>query len=159
MDYDPYEEDPYMFQEEEGQFLPEVNIFERGEIVNENTLEQIARDAGINPEVRKKTERFYDNRWRFYVYVNAAAYRLVDEGFAPGVRKSEVTFILKQIRYFENQAFKNPETFILGYAVAKDGRINKLVLDEIISKLGQLTTKIKPADVLRYARLWLQVLT
>lgn len=158
MDYDPYEEDPYMYQEEEGQFLPEVNIFERGEIVNESTLEQIARDAGVNPEVRKKTEKFSDNRWRFYVYVNAAAYRLIDEGIVPGVKKNEVTLILKQIQHFENIAFKNPETFVLGYAVAKNGTINKQVLSEVVSKLGQLTTKIKPTDVLRYARLWQEVL-
>ena len=150
------DDEDYMYNEEQ-EYLPEVNIFERGEIINENDLENIAREAGIYPEQRKKNDKFNDKVWRFYLYTNAAAYRLIGAGFIPNVREREVSTILKQIRLIKNPSYKNPDAFVLGYAVTKSRSIDLNVLNNIIKRLPEMNiARIKPSDIIRYSRLWLK---
>lgn len=145
-------DDEYMYAEEEGAFMPEVNIFERIGYENGDTLEQIAMEAGVIPEARKRGERFTSKTWRFYVYVNASARRMIDEGIISNVTSREIPHILRQIEFVDNPGYKNPEAFVIGYAVTKSGTINT---DELESILSRHDGTLKATDIVRYARLWI----
>lgn len=139
----------------EQEFLPEVNVFERVEFENGDSLERIAMDAGVIPENRKKGDRFDNNVWRFYVYVNAAARRLIEEGTISNVKTLEIPLILRQIALIDNPEYKNPDAFIAGYAATKGGKVNIKELNAIASRVQKSTGELKATDILRYARLWL----
>lgn len=141
-----YSDEDYMYEEEQ-EYLPEVNVFERVEYEGGDTVEQIAMDAGVIPDDRKKGTKFTNNVWRFYVYVNATARRMIDEGSIP-LRPAEVPRILRQIKMIPNPEFKNPEAFIYGYAVTKSGTLDRNML-----KTLTLPPTLKLTDVVRYARM------
>lgn len=146
--------DDYDYEDEEGMFLPEVDIFERVEYDNGDTLERIAMEAGVIPESRKKGERFTNKVWRFYVYVNACARRLIDEGIIQNVHARDIPFMLRQIELIENPEFKNPEAFVIGYAATKSGKFNKDTMMALLERLNDAGMELKATDILRYARLW-----
>lgn len=132
------------------EYMNEVNVYDRavfGDVGD--TVEQIAMDAGVVPDDRKKGTKFTNNIWRFYVYVNASARRMIDEGIVQ-MRQRDVVNILKHIKLIDNPEFKNPDTFVLGYSIVNRGSIDKSALKQLIPKLPQ---NIKPTDVVRYARL------
>lgn len=136
--------------DEDQEFLPEVNVFDRVEYESGETMEQIAMQAGVIPEDRKKGSRFTNNVWRFYVYVNAAARRMMDEGIITNIKYNKVPSILKTIQFIENPEYKNPDVYVLGYATVVADSIDKKVFESLIPKLPP---HIKPTDILRYARL------
>lgn len=148
MDYD----NGYDYDEEH--FLPEVDIFNRVAFDNGDTLEAIAINAGIRPENRKKGDRFMNKIWRFYVYVNAAARRFIDEEIVVNVKIKEIPNILRKIQLVDNPQYKNPDAFFCGYAVSKHGQIDKKVLNHIVAS----SENIKATDIFRYGRLWLKLL-
>lgn len=148
------DDDEYVY-EEEGVLLPEIDVFERVEYDNGDNLEHIAMDAGVIPESRKKGERFTNKIWRFYVYVNAAARRLIDDGIVPNVHSREIPFILRQIELIDNPEFKNAEAFVIGYSVTKSGRFDKKLLMSILDRIKESSIELKPTDIYRYARLWI----
>lgn len=144
--------DEYVYEDEDGQLMAEVNIFKRGEIEDLNSLQNIAREAGVNVQNRKKHERFDDKLWRFYVYTNAIAFRLIQEEL---LNRDDRIRILRRIKDVDNAAYKNPEAFVLGYyAINSDKRIiDKNRLKRLISNKD---VTVSPCDILRYARLWLK---
>lgn len=150
-----YDDDEYMYEEEEGMLLPEVDVFERVEYDNGDTLERIAMDAGVIPEMRKKGERFTNKVWRFYVYVNAAARRLIDDGIVQNIHSREVPFILRQIELIDNPEFKNAEAFVIGYSVTKSGSFDKRIMMSILERTKDSSIELKATDIFRYARLWI----
>lgn len=150
-----YDDDEYMYEEEEGMFLPEVNVLERVEYDNDDALENIAMEAGVIPEMRKKGERFTNKVWRFYVYVNAAARRLSDDGIVPNVHIRDIPFILRQIDLIDNPEFKNAEAFVIGYSVTKFGKFDKRLMMSILERIRDSSIELKATDIFRYARLWI----
>ena len=157
MDYEEYNgeyNEEYIYDEEEGALMAEVDVLNRVEFENGDTLEKIAMDAGVIPEVRKKGERFSNIKWRFYVYVNATIRRLINDRIITNVHTKEIPFILRQIALIENPEYKNPEAFVCGYAVSKNKVVDKKILDFIVSASGGT---VKSTDIIRYARLWIQL--
>jgi hypothetical protein len=159
-----YSDDEYEYaREDEGDFLPDMDIFNRGSMENLNSLEHIAREAGVCPEERKKHRRFDNKLWRFYVYTNASALKFVNSYRKLGLSSlTDVPSILRSIRKVQNAEYKNPEAFVLGYAITKDKKaIHRRTLEMIINDLPNIGTEkplnIKPPDLLRYARLWLSI--
>jgi Family of unknown function (DUF5770) len=153
------------YREDEGDFLPEVNILHRGSIENLDTLENIARQAGVNPEERTKNKRFEDKVWRFFVYTNRDAWNLRNKFPRLGLNTSDISCILHHIKDFpnfrNNMIYKNPGAFVLGYVLTKDKKtINMQKLQLIITELPDMITEkpinVKPTDLIRYARLWLR---
>lgn len=137
--------------DEEGELLAEGDIFKRGEIEDLNSLQNIAREAGVNVQNRKKNEKFDDKLWRFYVYTNAISFRMMQEEY---LTRDDRNRILRHIKNIENVAYKNPEAFVLGYyAINADKRI--IDMNRLKRLLSNKDITMSPCDILRYARLWL----
>lgn len=161
-DDDLDDDDSYEYlRNDEGEFVAEGNIMDRGSFEDPYSLEAIARDAGVYPEERKKHGRFHDKRWRFMLYTKACAIRF-HNSLPQFITGDDITKILKSIKNVQNYAYKNPEAFVLGYAITKKNNgISQSILTKIIDELPRLATEkpinIKPTDLLRYARLWIDV--
>lgn len=105
------------------------------------TVEEIATEAGASgdPLIMK-----------FYIYVNAIAHRLIEEKMLTNIKREEIEKILSFIKYVKTPQHKNPEAFVLGYAISKTGIIDGKLLNSL-----KLDETIKIMDVLRYGNLWL----
>jgi Family of unknown function (DUF5770) len=162
-------DDDYDFDDEYGGFekalqrpdeqyedeLDEYRVFERAEYAGKN-VEQIASDAGI-VFTHKKGELIKDPVHRFYIYVNASAQKLIREGYISFVPASDIPLILTGIKDVKNIKYKNADAFVLGYAVSKSGSINAKHFNDVVAKTRKLEPPIKPADIIRYARLWISL--
>lgn len=164
--YDNYDDQYEYHNNDEGEFLPDVDIFNRGSIEDKYSVENIAREAGIYPELRTKHKRFDCKIWRFYVYTNASAIHLKNNFNYLGLHWDDIAIILQRIKDFPNFRktimYKNPTAFVLGYLITKENnKINKTKLDMIIKDLSIIQNEkniiIKPSDLIRYARLWLRL--
>ena len=153
------QDDEYEYEEEaEGRFEAGYEAFTRTAYEQARTVEEIAAEAGV-VATRKRGEIIRDPILKFYVYVNAVAYRFIEEKIVVNVKRNEVTTILETIRNVSSPQFKNPEAFVLGYAVAKNGVFDERTFAAIVPKLVDLeNVLIKPMDVIRYAVLWINLL-
>jgi len=147
------EDDAYDYDDE--QYLPEVDVFNRVVFDDDDSLDKIALEAGVHAENRKKGDMFVSKIWRFYVYVNAAARRLIDEEIIPNISVKEIPIVLKQIKLINNPQYKNPDAFFCGYSVSRNGKIDTKLLEHIVNTSNGA---IKNTDILRYGRLWLKTL-
>lgn len=155
-EYNFDEEYGYLQQqhEQENQFQLEFKAFERMGREEDKTVADIAAEAGVIFQPHQKGKIIRDPIQKFYVYVNASALKLINEGYIPFVQKSDVRTILEKIRFIKNIQYKNPDAFVLGYAVVKSGSLNLRHFDLVCAKISELDPPLKRTDVLRYARLW-----
>lgn len=160
MDFDDdYEENARNEREYEERFETTYGDYKGMSYERDKTVDQIASEAGVIFSVARKGEKIKDPTYKFYVYVNAVAHKLIDEGYSLNVKKNEINFILESIKKVPHPRYKNPETFVLGYFVGKSGSINERQFKHIVPKLSSLDNVIiKPMDVLRYANLWVNLL-
>lgn len=107
------------------------------------TVEEIATEAGVSGDALVL---------KFYIYVNATAHRLIEDKVITNVKRNEIERILTFIKYVDNPQYKHPETFVLGYAIAKTGSIDGKLLNSL-----KLEDHIKPMDVLKYGNLWINI--
>lgn len=153
-----YEDDSYEYiRNDEGEFLAEVGIMDRSEMVQRDTLESIAERAGIVPELRTKYRSFVDKRWRFLVYAEMA----ISKYSIYGLDRNDRLTILTKALETPNMAYKNPVAFIFGYMITKKKVIEKVILKLMIDRLkdinGEKSPILKPTDLMRYSRLWLSL--
>lgn len=129
--------------EEEEEFLPEVNIFER-----------------VHYEVpsASRSELQNDPVKRFQVYTNAAASNMSANGLLP-INRDDVNEINKQASIVRNPQYKNHLGFVIGYYLIKNGNndINRTNLGYVKQNLDRLSPDklLKLQDLIRYGRLWL----
>lgn len=155
-DDDDFDED-YVYGNYEGRLNPDYHAFETSFYEGPRTVEAIAAQAGVIT-TRQKGQVIRDPLFKFYVYVNAVAHRFIEEGYIPTVSRNDVEPILVSIQKVKSPQYKNPEAFVLGYSVAKSGKINKKQFDFLVTKLADLENiTITPMDVIRYANLWLNL--
>ena len=125
--------------ENEQEFLPEYNIFERSEIETND----------INWKFKQTNPIEY-----FKVIIVQIATKLEKMLFVD-LQNNDVTRILSKISSIPVLQNKNATCLILGYLIVKNGIIN----ENLLKKTRQIATKleddnINTEDVLRYARLW-----
>jgi hypothetical protein len=163
-DYDDYDFDeeyggfPSAVQKPEDQYeeeFDEYRAFERTEYAGKD-VEQIASDAGI-VFTHKKGELVRDPVTRFYIYVDASARKLIKERYITFMSSNDIPTILTRIRNVKNVKYKNADAFVLGYAVSKSNSINSKHFNEIVEETRNLEPLIRPADILRYANMWLSM--
>lgn len=155
-DDDDYEENARNEREYEERFETTYGDYKGMSYERAKTVDQIASEAGLIFPITRKGEKTKDPTYKFYVYVNAVAYKLIEEGYS-SIKKEEINRILEYIKNVPYPGYKNPEAFVLGYFVGKSGSINEKQFKFITSKLLDLNVSIKPMDVLRYANLWINI--
>lgn len=148
------DDDDYVYGNEQ-QFLDEYNVHGRvGFMRTDKTVQDIAADAGVTIQ----HGHLKDALQRFYVYVNASANRLINEGIIPWVSLNKIQLILTRIKDVKNPEFKNADAFVLGYAVTMGGSsIDVKHFDSLKGKIEKLDQPLQQTDVMRYANMWLSM--
>ena len=143
-----YEEDDYVQEQEFGQ---ERNVFERVGIRND--FIDIDIDRKKSRTQKTPIERFVEN-------TNAISLDLMNS--LNILSDADIKIILESIRLVDNPEYKNPTGFILGYFATNGGnKIDKKKLKktfDIIEDEKIVDTTVSQADVVRYCRLWLNLI-
>jgi hypothetical protein len=94
---------------------------------------------------------------RFREYVNAIAKSISDKGVGIMFSDDEIEMLLSPAKVESiKSAYLNPTAYLLGYYIAGDGGIDAKKMKDVLKVLEQLTDdKVKPADLVRYARFWM----
>lgn len=114
------------------------------------------------PPSTDKTSRFKTQEQKVIVDINRFINELVNEDYS--ARDNYIPVLAKLISgTVKNIGSKNPYAFVLGYLASNGGTdLNKKHFNEIISlHLHKIDAEagVKPEDVLRYSRYWMQSLT
>lgn len=159
------DDEDYNFDEEYGglvradeddpdEYQPEYNVYERVGYLEHDVIGHIASKIDFT---HKKGEIIYDPIKRFGVYVDASARKLIQEGFIPYVSYKDIPNMLNVVSELKNARYKNPDAFVLGYAVTKSGgggTIDKTKVLALEPKIKTLIPPLQLSDVVRYANLW-----
>lgn len=141
-------------QDEDYEFQPEYNIFQRGSIVDEDEI-----DIYFGGVKHQKGDVIKDPNQRFYVYVDAIARKLIDLEIIR-ISPKDIQNILHGAQNVPEIKYKNPTAFIIGYVLTKDqqsGTINAKEFRKLIPQLKTFDHPLKDTDMLRYAFLWLNI--
>lgn len=112
---------------------------------------------GDETDAQKKQRRIDQTpEDRFTEYVGAIASNLREKQVI-NISQEEVDNVLLSPARMETikLEYLNPTAYILGYLIVEDNRINKNKLKGLLPQLDNLTSKVSPADLIRYARFWM----
>ena len=139
---DEYEEE----DEEEIQYEPEINVFERvglpGDMFGINPL-TMAEKIAMSPLDKFKMD------------VRIVARQL--DSWDIDISNDDIIKMIETAVKVDKVEHKNPTAYVLGFLASNGGRkldhkLFKYVVDQVIDKTEK--GNVKPADVIRYARLW-----
>lgn len=109
------------------------------------------QDVGEYFGIAKK----FDAKGHFKETVNAIAQQLREDGFR--LSNDDIVQLIETVEQLENPQYKNPTAYLLGYIASNGGRdINKKTVNHVFNNLLKTVTdkSVKQEDVLRYSRLW-----
>jgi hypothetical protein len=141
-DYGYY--DDYNYYNNEGEFQNEINYLDRVGF----------DDEFENDEIFERVTALRDSTQKFTAFVKYIAVSLNNGNFLK-LEKSEISYIISQIKNIPSPGYKNPTGFVLGYWVSQNGKIDEKRLKKVFQNLSNLDYPVKTHDVIRYARLWL----
>lgn len=127
----------------------------------EDTFKDSER-ANIRPEYMKHNiMRQFDRKENYNDILLAILMKFLEEN---EISENDINIINKSTTYVENMIYKNPYAYILGYISTKEGlnklkkNINKIFVSKgfAISE-AILEGNIKPEDIIRYSRLWMNI--
>lgn len=145
----------------ENDFQSEINVYERVGMPGA-TAEFLGVSFGggaLSDLQRKINKMFQDPSERFAVYVDAI-YRNLSDKKGVKLNDDDIFRMLTKIKTIKNIQHKNPTAYILGYIASDGGRnITKESMKNVITNIipSVRDWDIKPADVLRYARFWMEL--
>jgi hypothetical protein len=97
----------------------------------------------------------FDAKGHFKETVNAIAQQLREDGFR--LSNDDITQLIENVEKLNNPQYKNPTAYLLGYVASSGGRvIDKKTVNNVFNNLLKTVSdkSVKNEDVLRYARLW-----
>lgn len=142
--YEFDDDNDFIDKEEENIFGDEYNVFERTGMYTEKNFKKQSQDP---------IERLKAN-------INAISIDLINH--YNNINDSDIDFMLNKIGNLKKPEFKNATAYILGYLAIKNSgnKLNKNNIFKVFEKcLPYVQDKsVKKADIIRYARLWLNIL-
>ena len=149
--------------EEQPELVPERNAFERAGLSRVFSSYQVVLKSGKN--VDKKLETMYDRIMRFsmspterfIVMVVTSWKNLRDTDLY--LDESALETLIDFVEKINDIGQKNALAYVLGFYVIESKKISKKRLNEVIKYLEKSKVEtVRSPDVLRYARLWEQLL-
>ena len=130
-----------------------INIFGDEYNVSERT--------GTYYDDNKKYKKFQDPIERFKSNINAISIDLIN--YYPDIHNNDINFMINTVSRLNKPEYKNASAYVLGYLAIKNSgnKLNKTIIFKIFDKcLPYIQDKsVKKADIIRYARLWLSILS
>lgn len=143
------EEDDYI---DEPQFGQSIHAFKQAGLA---PLGLGTQDVGSYFGIAKK----FDAKGHFKETVNAIAQQLREDGFR--LSNDDIIQLIETVDQLDNPQFKNPTAYLLGYIASNGGRdINKKSVNHVFTNLLKTVSDktVKQEDVIRYTRLWYNLL-
>lgn len=143
IDFDDYDFSSDVSKMSEQEYMAEVNVFER---VGGAMDTKLTREEKI---VMDPLEKFrYNLKNTVYGLNKIQEHSLFDEQI--------ITYMAEMAINLENIERKNVLSYILGYYILHNKKINKErfkdAIDNILPELGEIN--VTPPDLIRYGRLW-----
>ena len=113
------------------------------------------QDVGSYFGIAKK----FDAKGHFKETLNAIAQQLREDGLR--LSNDDIIQLIETVDQLDNPQYKNPTAYLLGYIASNGGRdINKRTVNHVFTNILKTVsdTTVKQEDVLRYARLWYNLL-
>ena len=143
------EDDDYI---DEPQFGQSIHAFKQAGLA---PLGLGTQDVGSYFGIAKK----FDAKGHFKETLNAIAQQLREDGLR--LSNDDIIQLIETVDQLENPQYKNPTAYLLGYIASNGGRdINKKTVNHVFTNILKTVSDktVKPEDVLRYARLWYNLL-
>lgn len=114
--------------------------------------------GGLPVPIDKIKNVTQDPEERFKIYVGAISHSITENEFYD-ISVEDRNKMCRMASQLNNVKYLNPTAYILGYISTNGGQeINKKTLQNIFTFLPMLTDdSVKPPDVIRYARFWLNL--
>jgi hypothetical protein len=155
-----------MFEDREA-FAPEVeymaerNVLERANVNQVDNILRVLLSGG--GEIGKRLEDINKKLFRlaleplekFKVLVSIMYSKYRDDLH---LSNRDFDILVEKADFIDNIQYKNPLAYIFGYYVLEKGKIDKRRFDTLCTNILNTVDYIKPPDVIRYARLWLELI-
>jgi hypothetical protein len=127
-------------------FLPEMGAFDR-----------IGDDDLNLPPIIGPGGGSQDPLDRFRLKVNAISYNLKD--YNVPISKNDISVMLEKAGNLDKVKYKNPSAYVLGYIASSGGRnITRDSVNKTSKYIPHLQEgSVLPPDIVRYARLWVNL--
>ena len=155
-----YEPQPVVQPGDEIQYLPEVNAFERVEFVSGINLEELGIDLSTPGSLYYKKTRLGFTDEQIYLIQLYGSYSFLKKR---GLKMEQVEFVdlVKRLGYVNKPTLKNTLGMVTGYKSInrKTGKIDNAEYKNIVNKVLPeiLEYRLTDVDVLRYARMWMDI--
>ena len=139
-------------------FVPSYTAYERAGLGGAAAILDGLVLSGNMSDLQKKINRILqDPVERFAIYVDATSRRL-DGNSGISISENDIVNMLTMIKNLKYVQYTNPEAYVLGFLASKGGvEIHKKNIDKIFKNALPYTNGVEKADVIRYARLWLNL--
>ena len=140
--------------DEDVEFQPEWDVNRRVEVYLEDNLYNQTYTHRSGQDIVR------DPVHRFKIFVDVVMKDVRNQGEIH-ITDRDALEINRYVDMVPNAEYKNPLAYILGYLVLDDRQhaVDKTKLSRMTPKLDTLSIQINAADVLRYARLWLKIIS
>lgn len=130
---------------EDFDFEDEYNVYERTDRLEHDYLADFeSEDLSSDSERTKK----------FFIFVDAVM-RSLNENKIITAHQEDIKSVLSRSKLLIAPKYKNPTGYVLGWWVSQNGTIDKKRLTNVITRSDEMTYPVRPADIIRYANLWL----